>query len=357
MPTTSRDARAESARRRRSSSIPTRPSLRRQRMLPRQRRPRARRDDRPADGLGQRHARAMSRSREPLPSSPAPRAPITRSTTAPPPTGRSPRRQTATCIDGADCYSITVSEPAVRPVQHWDALLQETLSIGVPEDLDAARRRELPGRPTGAPFYAFIENLFHNGITGGCAGRQLLPDRTRHARADGRLPSEVEVRRGARPAAVHRHRLHRRALHGRTVRPLDRGARRRSRSPAAAAAANYCPGNTVTRQQMAVFLLKAFEGSTYVPPACTGIFDDVPCTPGTGSPTGSRSSPTAASPAAAPLTPPLYCPTNPEQPRPDGGVPRQDVRSRALRRLTAPDRWRIFPSISTIALTPDQRVK
>jgi hypothetical protein len=40
---------------------------------------------------------------------------------------------------------------------------------------------------------------------------------------------------------------------------------------------NYCPTNPVTRQQMAVFLLKAKHGSSYVPPACSGGFGDVPC--------------------------------------------------------------------------------
>jgi hypothetical protein len=40
---------------------------------------------------------------------------------------------------------------------------------------------------------------------------------------------------------------------------------------------NYCPGNPVTRQQMAVFLMKAEHGSTYVPPTCIAIFSDVPC--------------------------------------------------------------------------------
>jgi hypothetical protein len=41
---------------------------------------------------------------------------------------------------------------------------------------------------------------------------------------------------------------------------------------------NFCPTSPVNRQQMAVFLLKAFEGSDYVPPACTvASFDDVPC--------------------------------------------------------------------------------
>jgi len=40
---------------------------------------------------------------------------------------------------------------------------------------------------------------------------------------------------------------------------------------------NYCPANPVTRQQMAVFLLKTKHGSSYVPPACSGDFSDVPC--------------------------------------------------------------------------------
>ena len=43
----------------------------------------------------------------------------------------------------------------------------------------------------------------------------------------------------------------------------------------------YCPDASTTRAQMAVFLLKASQGSAYMPPACTGtVFDDVPCTGG-----------------------------------------------------------------------------
>jgi hypothetical protein len=41
---------------------------------------------------------------------------------------------------------------------------------------------------------------------------------------------------------------------------------------------NYCPTSSVTREQMAVFLLRTREGGTYVPPACvTPMFADVPC--------------------------------------------------------------------------------
>ncbi len=40
---------------------------------------------------------------------------------------------------------------------------------------------------------------------------------------------------------------------------------------------NYCPGSPVRRDQMAVFLLKAEHGSSYLPPACASAFPDVPC--------------------------------------------------------------------------------
>jgi hypothetical protein len=38
----------------------------------------------------------------------------------------------------------------------------------------------------------------------------------------------------------------------------------------------YCPDQSVTRGQMAVFLLRSKHGGAYQPPAATGIFADVP---------------------------------------------------------------------------------
>jgi cysteine-rich repeat protein len=46
----------------------------------------------------------------------------------------------------------------------------------------------------------------------------------------------------------------------------------------------FCPTNPTTREQMAVFLLKASLGASYDPPDCAQIFTDVPCTPGLGFP-------------------------------------------------------------------------
>src|SRR5206468_825914 len=43
----------------------------------------------------------------------------------------------------------------------------------------------------------------------------------------------------------------------------------------------FCPASVTARDQMAVFLLKASLGSSYLPPPCTGtIFGDVPCSGG-----------------------------------------------------------------------------
>jgi hypothetical protein len=40
---------------------------------------------------------------------------------------------------------------------------------------------------------------------------------------------------------------------------------------------NYCPDTTITRAQMAIFLLRGEHGSTYIPPSATGaVFSDVP---------------------------------------------------------------------------------
>ncbi len=39
----------------------------------------------------------------------------------------------------------------------------------------------------------------------------------------------------------------------------------------------FCKDNPVSRAEMAVFLVKGYKGSSYVPPACTGRFQDVTC--------------------------------------------------------------------------------
>lgn len=69
----------------------------------------------------------------------------------------------------------------------------------------------------------------------------------------------------------------------------------------------FCPGSPVTREQMAVFLLKTVEGSGWTPPAATGVFLDVPA----DSPYAPWIEELArrAITAGCQADPPLYCPS------------------------------------------------
>ena len=158
--------------------------------------------------------------------------------TQPPPAGRSPdvRRTTGgrtakptgagtgDCDSATgDCYLMTVS--GTRPATHWDATFVETLSLG--------------GSPKTWTLH--IGNSFTDVST------DIV--------ADPYYPFIETI-------------FHKQVTAG------------------CLSGTQFCPTNPTTRDQMAVFLLKASLGSTYVPPQCTppGIFSDVPCTPGVGFP-------------------------------------------------------------------------
>jgi len=71
---------------------------------------------------------------------------------------------------------------------------------------------------------------------------------------------------------------------------------------------NYCPDDAVLRAQMAVFLLRSAHGPAYVPPACTGIFEDVPC-PGNGYAAWIERLSAEGVTAGCSTIPSLYCPS------------------------------------------------
>ncbi len=217
---------------------------------------------------------------------------------------------TGPCNSTGDCYEVTVSDPAVRPVQHWDALLQEALSVGLPHTWVLHLGESFPDVPTANIFYAAIENLFHNGVTGGCSGGGYCPTNpvTRAQMAVFLLKSKFGSAHIPPPCTG-------------TVfpdvpctgSPFDPWIEELADLAITGGCGGglYCPNNTVTRQQMAVFLLKTLEGSTYLPPACTQVFDDVPCTPGTGFSDWIEELFDRGVTGGCSVTPPLYCPTNP----------------------------------------------
>jgi hypothetical protein len=121
---------------------------------------------------------------------------------------------TASCTATGDCYGVAVSVPTTRPAPHWDARLAEEItpgSLGLSQVWSVHLGGSFSDVPASNPFYRFVETLLHRGVTGGCAA--------------------------------------------------DR----------------YCPESATTREQMAVFVVVAKEGAGYAPRACgTPVFPDVP---------------------------------------------------------------------------------
>jgi len=184
---------------------------------------------------------------------------------------------TRSCSDSGVCPSVTVSNPAVRPVQHWDALLHEIVSISVPHTWVLHLGESFPDVPTENLFYTFVETLFHNGVTAGCvAGGNYCPTNgvTRAQMAVFLLKSKFGSAHIPPPCTgtVFTDVLC-------TGGGFDPWIEELAALQITGGCGNgdYCPNNIVTRQQMAVFLLKTFEGPGYGPPTCTGVFDDVPC--------------------------------------------------------------------------------
>ena len=225
----------------------------------RQRRARAGRDGGRAALLAQRQRRRADLRRHARPTSPAPRAPPTRSPTPPATTGRWPTARPRQCTD---CYAVLGVQPATRPALHWDASAVESimpdaqgqqkhwrLHVGdsftdvprtnplLPLRRDAAaprRHRRLRRRPrTARPARPRASRWRCS-----CWWRRKAPATSPPACAH----ADVRRRAGVQPLL-----------------PLDRGAGAPGRGRAAAAAATTARPSAVTREQMAVFVLRTLD--------------------------------------------------------------------------------------------------
>jgi hypothetical protein len=156
---------------------------------------------------------------------------------------------------------------AVRVVNSPDPTLGTLPSGWVADFLDT---------PNGTFGYLFITKLVANLITAGCSGGNYCPNDpvTRAQMAVFLLRSKNGVCY-VPPAPT-----------GAVFGDVPTGTFAAAWIEALAAAGvtsgcgggNYCPNGAVTRDQMAVFLLRMLEGPTYVAPNCTmSSFGDVPC--------------------------------------------------------------------------------
>lgn len=134
--------------------------------------------------------------------------------------------------------------------------------------------------PQSNPFHPDIEKLFRNAITAGCMPGAFCPTspvlrsqlavfllRSKHGAGYSPPPCTgvfADVPCPSTPSFPYSDWIEQLATEGITggcqVNPLL-----------------YCPDRNVTRAEMAPLLLKAEHGTLYRPPACTGVFADVPC--------------------------------------------------------------------------------
>jgi hypothetical protein len=195
---------------------------------------------------------------------------------------------TNTCFQATlDCPVLAIDDPATRPAQHWDTSIQEEQQfpplVG-PAGVSTANIRtwilhvgnSFLDVPDTSIYYRFIETIFHNRITAGCAAGNYCPDSsvTRAQMAVFLLKSEHGA--GYLPPACTPGYFNDVACPSLFADWIEQLAV--EGITAGCGGGNYCPNDPVTRAQMAVFLLKTEHGSSYLPPACTpGYFNDVAC--------------------------------------------------------------------------------
>ena len=128
--------------------------------------------------------------------------------------------------------------------------------------------------PTTHTFFHWIETVYRVGVAAGCGNNNYCPDAsvTRAEMAVFLLKSKLGAAYVPPPATgtvfgdVHV---------GDFAAAWIEDLANRGITAGCGDGTNYCPTGTVTRDQMAVFLLKALYGSSHVPPAVNSVFADV----------------------------------------------------------------------------------
>jgi len=127
-----------------------------------------------------------------------------------------------------------------------------------------------------SPFHAPVEQMLRDGITSGCGGGNYCPSSSitraqmavfllRAGHGSGYVPPPAtgtifsDVAQGDFAADWIEELYTEGITGGCATGPL-----------------RYCPNNPITRGQMAAFLLKVYHGTSYAPPPAQGVFGDVP---------------------------------------------------------------------------------
>jgi cysteine-rich repeat protein len=183
----------------------------------------------------------------------------------------------ASCTATANCYAVSATATPTRPATHWDATAAEVnVNYGF-KNWAVHIGQSFSDVPTTSAFYRFVETILHRNVTGGSGPGTYGP-----AGLTTREQMAVFVLRTADPG-----------LNPPACAPPNLFADVPETSPfcrwieelASRGAAsgcgggNYCPTTPVSRDQMAVFVLRTLD-PTLTPPPCPtpSMFLDVPAT-------------------------------------------------------------------------------
>jgi len=169
---------------------------------------------------------------------------------------------------------IAATSPSLNPGAVYDVIV--TNSGGPSGILTRGWFADFTDVPQASPFHAPVETIIRDGITSGCGGGNYCPSssvtraqmavfllRAGHGSAYVPPPATgtvfADVAAGDFAADWIEQLYAEGVTGGCATSPL-----------------RYCPTSSVTRAQMAAFLLKIYHGNGYAPPAATGVFSDVP---------------------------------------------------------------------------------
>ena len=167
---------------------------------------------------------------------------------------------------------VDAAAPALAPGALYDVSVVDPSTLAA--TLPAAWFADFSDVPQDDIFHGDVEKIFRAGITAGCGGGDYCPASSVTRAQMAVFLLKAEHGSGYAPPACA-------GVFGDVPCPgpfsdwIEQLAT--EGITAGCGGGDYCPDAAVTRQQMAVFLLKTEHGSSYAPPACSGVFQDVPC--------------------------------------------------------------------------------
>ena len=174
-------------------------------------------------------------------------------------------------ISGVHAATLTIDPVSFADAGSYDVLVTDSCTSAGSNAVTLSV--EFADVPVSSPFHADILTIATEGITGGCGGGNYCP--TSPVRRDQMAVFLLKSEHGSAYtppgcsgvfADV--------ACPGTFTDWVEQLAAEGVTS--GCGGGNYCPGQSVTRAQMAIFLLKTSQGSSYTPPTAVGIFGDVP---------------------------------------------------------------------------------